>query len=438
MSVGARRERRSIALVTAPALIEEWLEPLGVSLESFRDRMSGGWMFNYVDALSRVGIDTVVVCFSQWVDEPQRWTHAATGATLSILPAPRRVATLRRWIGGPRLAGARDVRSLALTVRRHLAPYGLTPLSATARVLRQERCDAILSQDYVSQRFDTCIVLGKLLRIPVFATFQGGFFPPSRPGEMIRPLTIRSCNGLIVPARLELERVRRRYAVPDAMLAQIPNPLDTQVWRPIDRSDARQALGIPANAGVAVTHGRVDINDKGLDVLLGGWAAVRAERPGRDLRLLIVGSGDDAAEVRRMIARGDFPGAQLVDDFVLDRDVLRRYLSAADVFAFAGRYEGFPVAVTEAMACGLPVVATEASGIADLFEAGERSGGVVVPLDDTAALAAGLGRLLDDPDPARELGRRARQRVEECCSLEAVGRQLEGFMSCRGMRPSDP
>jgi glycosyltransferase involved in cell wall biosynthesis len=432
--VGSRRQRRSIALVTAPALIEEWLEPLGLSVASFRDEMSSGWMFNYVDALSGVGIDTVVVCFSEWVKQPRRWEHAATGATLWILPAPRRIATLRRWMAEPRLAGARDPASLASGLRRHLAPYGLTPLSALRRVLRQERCDAILSQDYDSQRFDACVLLGRLLRIPVFATFQGGFFPPSRPGEIIRPLTIRGCDGLIVPARRELERVQRRFGIPDAKLAHIPNPLNTEVWRPAARSDTRKALGIPAGARVAVTHGRIDINDKGLDVLLGAWTDVRAERTQRDVRLLIIGSGDDTADVQRMIATGDFQGAQLVDHFVLDPDLIRRYLSAADVYAFAGRYEGFPVAVVEAMACGLPVVATEASGIPDLFPAGEGSGGLVVPLDDSAALAEGLGRCLDDPDFARELGGRARRRVEDHCSLEAVGRLLADFMRNRGLR----
>jgi glycosyltransferase involved in cell wall biosynthesis len=432
--VGSGRQQWSIALVTAPALIEEWLEPLGVSLESFRDEMSGGWMFNYVDALSVVGIDTVVVCFSERVKQPRRWEHAGTGATLWILPAPRRIVTLRRWMAEPRLAGARDLHSLASGLRRHLAPYGLTPLPALRRILRLERCDAILSQDYDSQRFDACVLLGRLLRIPVFATFQGGFFPPSRLGEIIRPLTIRGCDGLIVPAWRELERVQRRFGIPDAKLAHIPNPLDTEAWKPAARTDARRALGIPARARVAVTHGRIDINDKGLDVLLRAWTDVRAERTQGDVRLLIIGSGDDTAQVQRMIATGNFQGAQLVGDYVLEPDLIRRYLSAADVYAFAGRYEGLPVAVIEAMACGLPIVATEASGVPDLFPDGEDSGGLVVPLDDSAALAEGLGRCLDDPDFARELGVRARRRVEDYCSLDVVGQLLAGFMMSRGLR----
>jgi hypothetical protein len=58
----------------------------------------------------------------------------------------------------------------------------------------------------------------------------------------------------------------------------------------------------------------------------------------------------------------------------------------------------------------------------------------VVPLDDSAALAEGLGRCLDDPDFARELGVRARRRVEDYCSLDVVGQLLAGFMMSRGLR----
>ena len=301
------------------------------------------------------------------------------------------------------------------------------------RLLRRERCDAILSQDYDSQRFDLCVLLGKLLRMPVFATFQGGFFPASVAGDALRPRAIRACAGLVIPARQEIDRVQRRYGVPDAKCARIANPLDTTAWRGIARADARKALGIAPDARVAVTHGRVDIDDKGLDVLLDAWADLRARRSQGDLQLLIVGTGHDSAEVQRMIATGRYPGARLIDEFIVEQEALRQYLSAADVYAFAGRYEGFPVAPTEAMACGLPVVATDASGIPDLLEAGEASGGLVVPRDDPAALAAGLDRVLGDPELARELGRCARRRVEEYCALESVGRQLDEFMTRRGM-----
>jgi starch synthase len=80
------------------------------------------------------------------------------------------------------------------------------------------------------------------------------------------------------------------------------------------------------------------------------------------------------------------------------------------------------------MAVGLPVVATDAPGVVDLFRDGEESGGVVVPREDPGALAAALGRLIDDDELAHELGRRGRRRAETAYSLEIVGSGLRRFM----------
>jgi starch synthase len=80
------------------------------------------------------------------------------------------------------------------------------------------------------------------------------------------------------------------------------------------------------------------------------------------------------------------------------------------------------------MACGLPVVAADASGVADLLPGGEADGGLIVPREDPAALAASLLRVLDDEGLARELGARARRRAEQEYSLEVVGSHLRDFI----------
>jgi starch synthase len=85
------------------------------------------------------------------------------------------------------------------------------------------------------------------------------------------------------------------------------------------------------------------------------------------------------------------------------------------------------------MACGLPVVAADAPGVPDILENGEASGGLVVPREDAAALARSLGLILDDEAWRREMAKRARRRVEECFSLEVVGKQLRDFI----LKPQD-
>jgi starch synthase len=177
-----------------------------------------------------------------------------------------------------------------------------------------------------------------------------------------------------------------------------------------------------------VNHGRIDLHRKGLDVLMEAWERVCRDRPDRNLQLLLVGTGNDASKLRDRITTMQLQGVMWVDEYVRDRTAIRRYLSAADVYTLPSRHEGFPVAPIEAMACGLPVVATDAPGVPDILEGGEDSGGLVVPRGDAVALASALGRVLDNEAWGRELGKRPRCRAEECFSLEAIGKQLRNFL----------
>ncbi|MGH7807739.1 MAG: glycosyltransferase family 4 protein, partial [Thermodesulfobacteriota bacterium] len=275
-------------------------------------------------------------------------------------------------------------------------------------------------------------VLGRLLRIPVFATFQGGDRHLSRLEGLLRPLTLKACSGLIIAPQTEIERVHVKYEVPFSKIARIFNPIDLTMWSAADRSETRAALDIPSTARVVIWHGRVDIHRKGLDILLDAWKMVCQEHKGQDLRLLLVGTGIDAGELHRRIKAMQLQGVTWVDKYLIDRGAIRRYLSAADIYTLPSRHEGFPVAPIEAMACGLPVVAADAPGVPDILEDGEISGGIVVPRIDAKALALALGRILDDMVWARKLGMRARHRVETHFSLEKVGKQLRTFLSDRG------
>jgi glycosyltransferase involved in cell wall biosynthesis len=173
-------------------------------------------------------------------------------------------------------------------------------------------------------------------------------------------------------------------------------------------------------------HGRVQIRTKGLDVLLDAWDRICSERPAADIQLLLVGSGRDADVLRDRIRSSS--RVAWIDQYVLDRRQLWSYLSAADIYTIPSRHEGFAVAVLEAMACGLPAVASDTPGVADVLPAGEGDGAIIVPREDAPALAAALLRLLDDSVLAQRLGAVARRRVEEKFSLEIVGQELRRFL----------
>ena len=410
-------------------VIEDFLEPAGLSFADFRDEMTGGWMFNYIEALRLVGIRTVLVCISRGATAPTRLVHRPTGTAMLVLPPARPYALLRGatvgWRSSEPVSGIR--RRTYRSSRARLASYIATPVRSLMRELRREGCDIILCQEYDYPRFDVCVMLGGVSGRAVFASYQGGVGAGTALERALRRRAINRSAGVIVPTSAEQQRVQERYGLDPAKTARIFNPVDLSMWFPDDRRRGRQELGIDSAARVAVWHGRVKLLEKGLDVLVEAWERVCGERPGRDLRLVLVGTGDDSEELRRRIAERELRGITWIDRYVLDRPAMRRYLSAGDVHVLPSRQEGLPVSILEAMACGLPVVAADASGVPDVFEDGELSGGIVVPRGDAEALARELGALLDDGERARELGERARRRVERRFSLEAVGPQLRGF-----------
>ncbi len=429
----------TIAFLPWGDVIEDFLEGIGISIDDFLNKMSGGWLFGYIEALRLRRIQSAIFCFSESVHEPTRGIHEATGAQIVLLPPSSTYRNLRLKIKnaygltteemfGPSGGLTRSGRR----VKRHLTPYLATPVMPLADEIRREGCSAILCQEYESPRFDASVLIGQLLGIPVFATYQGGNWQQrSRLERVIRPLSIRRCGGLIIGSSAEAARVQKVYGVPSKKISKIFNPLDFSEWRAGSRPDARRNLGIAESARVAVWHGRVDIHTKGLDVLLEAWKIVCASRGEQELLLLLVGTGSDSDNLEDMIRRMQVPHVRWKRDYILDRAEIRQFLAAADMYVFPSRREGFPVAPLEAMACGLPVVASSAPGIVDIFDEGEKCGGIVVPVGDVAALATNLGRLIDDDATARSLGVRARSRVEQAFSLKNVGGQLEKFLSER-------
>jgi glycosyltransferase involved in cell wall biosynthesis len=409
-------------------LFRDWLDALGVSLEEFRDKFTGSWMFGYARALERAGVRTVLVCVTERVRRPERHVHRPTGAPLYLLPAAKPFRVLRPAMLESSLEGRRDPLSVARAVLTHAAPYLATPPLRLAHILRTERCTAILCQDYETPRFDVCTALGRTLGVPAFATFQGGDYQTSRLERPLRPLALRAASGFVVATRSERERLRVRYGVPDRKMRRIFNPLDVDFWQPVDREAARGAEGVPAEAEVVVWHGQVHPR-KGLDVLLEAWGHVCAQRPDRPLELLLFGGRRGSDGLRNEATRLGLRGVRILDDWILDPRRIRRLLSTGDVYAFPSRHEGFPVSPLEAMACGLPVVATNAQGIEDIFEHGEQDGGIVVPREDSAALAAELGRLLDHAEQRREIARCARRRIGTAFALDPVGRALAAFLT---------
>jgi glycosyltransferase involved in cell wall biosynthesis len=187
----------------------------------------------------------------------------------------------------------------------------------------------------------------------------------------------------------------------------VPNGVDTAQVHEADASEraaARAELGIPGDVSFAVCVGRLSVQ-KGQDVLLRAWPAVRAGFP--SARLALVGDGP----LRAQLARDLPPGVGLVGH----REDVPAWLGAADVVVMPSRWEGMSLALLEAMARGRSVVAADVAGVRDALGAASSA---IVPVDGPAELAAAICERFADPALASSEGRANRATVERRFSLE--------------------
>jgi glycosyltransferase involved in cell wall biosynthesis len=142
-----------------------------------------------------------------------------------------------------------------------------------------------------------------------------------------------------------------------------------------------------------------------------------ARVPGRPFRATIVGDGPDRPAVEAEIRAAGLEG---VVELAGERQDVPDLLADADVFALSSRSEGAPISVLEAMAAGLPVVASAVGGVPEIVAHGAT--GLLVPPGDAAALAEALEQLLADPALRRRLGEAGRERVRERFDLTELRR----------------
>lgn len=217
--------------------------------------------------------------------------------------------------------------------------------------------------------------------------------------------------------------------LPPARIREIPNGVDAQRFSPAspaERRALRERLQLPVDRPVVLFVG-VMSPDKQPHVLFDAWLRMRRDG-GPPAMLVFVGASNPAlyeladrlSDQIRAAAEASGLGADV--RFVPPTSAVEDYFRAADTFAMPSVREGLPIVLLEAMACGLPAVASHLPGSTDTMLEDDVNG-LLVPHGDVGGFAAAIGRLLASPGEASQFGAKARQTVEARYTMERVAEQ---------------
>jgi len=234
---------------------------------------------------------------------------------------------------------------------------------------------------------------------------------------LLRRITYPLADALVVQTAA-VRNWGNRVALDRSRVHVIPNPVRSM------RVYARKRTGDACRTVVGV--GRL-IPAKGFDVLLRAYAKIAPAFP--EMKLVIAGEGPERERLEALAHALGVAGQLTLAGWLEEPGEL---LAAADIFVLSSRYEGFPNALLEAMACGVPVIATACTGASEIVT--HEVDGLLVSLDAPDELARALQRLAADPALRERLASRAHA-VSERYKVETIIQSWDAIIASRARSP---
>jgi len=263
-----------------------------------------------------------------------------------------------------------------------------------------------------------CLPLLKILRKKIVAKISGarkGMEVGSLRGFVFAPVlaVVFSFTDRFIVMSDELREGVLSEKFSESKVVKIPNGVDTGIFAPAQEEryyELRRKLGFEGGK-VFLYSGRL-AEGKGIEFLIKAMTEVDAVD---NILLVLLGNGVVEDNLRMMayeLTLGNFLRFEGTVSNVAD------YLNAADIFVFPSLSEGMPNALLEAMACGLPVIASKIGGVVDVVEDGKS--GILFEPGDVSGLASAMVRLLNDNELRFKLGAEARKRIVDSFSIDKI------------------
>jgi glycosyltransferase involved in cell wall biosynthesis len=343
----------------------------------------------YTDNIGRGGADLSMSNLLAHLDPAVDVTVLGVSREITEWVAATRPSAVTRVVPRPR--SGHDWRSL----QAHLSAL---------RQARPEIVHANLSSPWSCQY---AIAAAGLLRRPrVVAVYQLPRRPRSRRQLRMKRLTSRGVDRHVGVGERTSREVEELFGLPAGSVVTIHNGVPDERRQPAPRTRPGPLIG---------SIGRLEAQ-KGYDILIRALVAIE------DATLVLVGEGSERAALEQLAS--EVGVAERVVWVGWSEDA-RNYLGTFDVFAFPSRFEGFPLAVLEALLARAAVVATDVGSIGEAVRHGET--GLLVPRDDAAALADAIRKLLTDGPLRRRLGEQGRRLVLERFTAENMTSAFESL-----------
>jgi glycosyltransferase involved in cell wall biosynthesis len=196
----------------------------------------------------------------------------------------------------------------------------------------------------------------------------------------------------------------------------IHNGVDLELFSKIDKEKLqglRQELNIPENTRVITTIARIEEERKGHKTLIDAASVVRKKF--HDIVFLVTGNGPLVTSLKTMVSN-----YKLHDNIIFTggRDDIPELLSLTDIFCLPSQWEGCPLVIAEAMACGVPVVASNVDGIPEMIEDGKT--GYLIPAGESKMLAEKLIFLLENNEIICRMSEAATKKAKKTFSLDVM------------------
>lgn len=287
---------------------------------------------------------------------------------------------------------------------------------ALVDLIRRERIDLVHSHLYHANLYGR--LAARKAGVPAVASVHNTYTRHKLHRQLVNWYLGRHTAAIIAGSE-EIKRDVVRYDhVPESLVEIIPNSVDlTRSHSTLSREQARERLGVPENAIVLGTVGRLE-EQKGHRYLIEALALLR--KRGMDAILLLVGEGREGPALTALTAS---LGVEQQVMFLGTRSDLGDLFRAMDLFVMPSLWEGLSLAMLSAMAAGLPVVATSVGGVQQVLGSDEY--GFSVPPGDAAVLASRIEGCFANPEEMVRMGKKGQRRVRENYSDEAMVSKLQ-------------